>query len=130
HVATDVVRGGRLQPDLSDRERSILNVLNSRGATFFGPLHDAVGGGYPAESVNALWSLAWRGLVTNDTFQVVRAFTQATPSSRRNRRRLEPAPFRSRRLVPASAEGRWTVVRTDEPGTSKTAAARARTAWA
>src|SRR6202008_2415043 len=118
HVATDVVRGGRLQPDLSDRERSILNVLNSRGATFFGPLHDAVGGGYPAETVNALWSLALPGLVTNDTFPGVRAFTQIGPPSRRNRRR-EAVPFRSRRLVPLSAEGRWTLVRGGSATTGK-----------
>jgi ATP-dependent Lhr-like helicase len=68
--------------------------------------------------------------VTNDTFQVVRAFTHATPPSRRNRKRLEPAPFRSRRLVPASAEGRWTLVRASEGPSTKGGDARARTAWA
>src|SRR4029450_2504399 len=78
--------------------------------SFFGHLHEAVGGGYPAETVSALWTLAWSGLVTNDTFQVVRAFTQSVPPTRRNRRRLEALPFRSRRLVPASAQGRWTLV--------------------
>jgi ATP-dependent Lhr-like helicase len=108
----------------------MLDVLGSRGASFFGPLHEAVGGGYPAETVNALWALAWRGLITNDTFQVVRAFTQTTPPSRRNRRRMEPAPFRSRRLVPASAEGRWALVRTGHLSSSKGTEARARTTWA
>ena len=49
----------------------------SRGASFFGPLHDAVGGGYPAETVDALWNLVWQGLVTNDTFHALRAFTRA-----------------------------------------------------
>ncbi len=36
----------RLQPDpddLSEREMAILDVLRDRGASFFGPLHDAVG---------------------------------------------------------------------------------------
>jgi hypothetical protein len=28
------------------RERAILDVLGSHGASFFGPLHDAAGGGY------------------------------------------------------------------------------------
>ena len=129
--------------DLPDRERAIVDILRARGATFFGPVHEAAGGGYPAETVSALWTLAWRGLVTNDTFQVVRAFTQSTPPSRRNRRRIEALPFRSRRLVPASAEGRWTLVRATEmtadllpasrpKGTSasKSNEARARTAWA
>jgi ATP-dependent Lhr-like helicase len=123
-------RGVRLQPDISDRERAILDVLASRGASFFGPLHEAVGGGYPAETVNALWALAWKGLITNDTFQVVRAFTQATPPSRRNRRRLEPSPFRSRRLVPASAEGRWALLRAGHSSSSKGAEGRARTMFA
>jgi len=116
--------------ELSDRERAILDVLEARGASFFGPLHEAVGGGYPAETVNALWALAWNGLITNDTFQVVRAFTQATPPSRRNRRRMEPAAFRSRRLVPASAEGRWALLHAGHNSLSKSAQARARTTWA
>jgi ATP-dependent Lhr-like helicase len=126
-------RASPTHPPLSDREQAIVDVLRSRGASFFGPLHEAVGGGYPAETVSALWSLAWSGLVTNDTFQVVRAFTQSTPPSRRNRRRLEAAPFRSRRLVPASAEGRWTRVRTaDAPVAARmtTKGDRARTVWA
>src|SRR4029077_19795726 len=110
-LRTSPTAAGRLQPDLSDRERAIVDTLRDRGASFFGPVHEAAGGGYPAETVSALWTLAWRGLVTNDTFQVVRAFTQSTPPSRRNRRRIEALPFRSRRLVPASAEGRWTLVR-------------------
>src|SRR5262249_20335150 len=47
-----------------------------------------------------------------------------------NRRRMEPTPFRSRRLVPASAEGRWALLRTGHISSSKTAEARARTTWA
>ena len=132
-AATTSVGGGRLEPDFSARERAILDVLRARGASFFGPLHETVGGGYPAETVTALWSLAWNGLVTNDTFQVMRAFTQSTPPSRRHRRRLEAAPFRSRRLVPASAEGRWTLVRSSDATVSakaRTKADRARTVWA
>src|SRR4029077_9836381 len=73
-----VARGTRLRApptaataakDLSDRERAIVDILRARGASFFGPVHEAAGGGYPAETVSALWTLAWRGLVTNDTFQ-------------------------------------------------------------
>jgi ATP-dependent Lhr-like helicase len=54
--------------DLPARETAILEALNSSGASFFGPLHEAVGGGYPGETVDALWNLVWRGLITNDTF--------------------------------------------------------------
>ena len=105
------VRGVRLQPDLSDRERAILDSLAAHGASFFAPLHDAVGGGFPAETVEALWNLVWRGLITNDTFHALRAFTRARPSRRSAaQRRPRRTAFRSRRLVPPSAEGRWTLI--------------------
>ncbi|MEO8260875.1 MAG: DEAD/DEAH box helicase, partial [Acidobacteriota bacterium] len=80
-----------------------------RGATFFGPLHEAVGGGYPAEAVDALWNLVWQGSVTNDTFHALRAFTRVRVT-RRRRQRPATSPFRSRRLAPLSAEGRWSLV--------------------
>ena len=98
-------------PDFSARETAILELLRDRGASFFGPLHDAAGGGYPADTVDALWNLAWRGLVTNDTFHALRAFTR-TRAPRRRMKGRQPAitAFRSRRLAPPSAEGRWTLV--------------------
>ncbi len=98
-------------PDLSERETAILDVLRDRGASFFGPLHDAVGGGYPAETVDALWNLVWQGLITNDTFHALRAFTRSRAPRRRVKgRHVEVTAFRSRRLAPPSAEGRWTLV--------------------
>jgi len=98
--------------DLADRERAIVDNLRARGASFFGPLHDALGGGYPNETVDALWNLVWRGLVTNDTFHALRAFTRAHAPRRRARaaRRPDVSAFRSRRLAPPSAEGRWALV--------------------
>jgi ATP-dependent helicase Lhr and Lhr-like helicase len=92
-----------------DREARILEYLRSHGASFFAALHEAAGGGYPRETVDALWNLVWRGVVTNDTFHALRAFTQVRAPRRRPKRHEAPA-FRSRRLVPPSAEGRWTVV--------------------
>jgi len=106
-------RSVRLQPDLTDREAAILDHLRTHGASFFGPLHQGAGGGYPAETVTALWDLVWKGLVTNDTFHALRGFTRRHPSKRKTRK-AEAAPFRSRRLAPPSAEGRWTVVPTPE----------------
>jgi ATP-dependent Lhr-like helicase len=94
---------------LSGREAAVLECLALRGASFFGPLHEAAGGGYPAETVDALWNLVWRGLVTNDTVHALRAFTRSRTRSRRRARRDTPA-FRSRRLAPPSAEGRWSLV--------------------
>src|SRR5262249_29185474 len=99
------------------------------GASFFGPLHDAIGGGYPAEAVDALWSLVWRGVVTNDTFHALRAFTRAH-APRRKARRLQPPPvFRSRRLAPPSADGRWTLVAHPEIA-APSARAQQHTKWA
>ena len=60
---------------LLDREARILAWLIKSGASFFGPLHDAAGGGFPQETVDALWSLVWKGLVTNDTLHPLRAYT-------------------------------------------------------
>jgi ATP-dependent Lhr-like helicase len=106
------------------RERAILEHLRAHGASFFSGLHDAAGGGYPGETVRALWDLAWQGAVTNDTWQALRAFLGSRPEGRRERRR-EEAPPRSLRLAPPTAEGRWSLVR---PVSS--ADAKSRTTWA
>jgi len=96
---------------LDARETAIVHALAERGALFFGALHDAAGAGYPRDTVDALWNLVWRGLVTNDTFHALRAFTRAAaPSRRKGRTHAAAAPFRSRRVAPPSAEGRWTLV--------------------
>ncbi len=100
------------------RERRIVEHLRTAGASFFGPLHEAVGGGYPAETVDALWRLVWAGLVTNDTFHALRGFTSAHAS--RRRKRAERPVFRSRRLAPPSAEGRWCLVWGRERALSRT----------
>jgi ATP-dependent helicase Lhr and Lhr-like helicase len=123
------VRSVRLQPDVSiadddPHEAAILKHLRTHGASFFGPLHDAAGGGYPNDSVAALWNLVWKGLITNDTFHALRAFTRAH-APRRHLRKSEPTAFRSRRVAPQSAEGRWTLV----VGRSIDSRGRA-TAWA
>ena len=118
--------GKKMDEALSTREAAILDLLRDRGASFFGPLHDASGGGYPADTVDALWNMVWRGLITNDTFHALRAFTRAhAPRRRMKGRQPETAPFRSRRQAPPSAEGRWTLVaqRASASETTKWAAA-------
>jgi ATP-dependent Lhr-like helicase len=103
--------GGPPDLELSERETEILERLRDRGASFFGPLHEAVGAGYPAETVDALWNLVWQGLITNDTFHALRAFTRARAPRRRVKGRpVDVTAFRSRRLAPPSAEGRWALV--------------------
>lgn len=101
--------------DLSAREVAIVDWLASHGASFFDALHSAAGGGFANETVDALWSLVWRGLITNDTFFALRAFTSQRDSKEARRRtRSAPAAFRSRRTVPRTAEGRWSLVRARE----------------
>ncbi|HET7695993.1 MAG TPA: DEAD/DEAH box helicase [Vicinamibacterales bacterium] len=98
--------------ELSEREEAMVSHLQGHGASFFAALHDAAGGGYPGDAVDALWDLVWKGVLTNDTFHALRAFTRA-PSSRRPRRQkgAQPGrPFRSRRVAPPSAEGRWSLL--------------------
>jgi ATP-dependent Lhr-like helicase len=94
-------------PDLAGVERDVLQQLRTSGASFFAPLHASLGGGFPKETVDALWSLVWKGLVTNDTLHALRAYLRPPERARRPAR---ATPFRSRRLVPPSAEGRWTAV--------------------
>jgi ATP-dependent helicase Lhr and Lhr-like helicase len=95
---------------LSPRELALVEQLEKSGAAFFAQLHEAVGGGYPGESLDALWSLVWRGLVTNDTFHALRAYVTRPASSRQPKRQHNLPSFRSRRTTPPSAQGRWTLV--------------------
>jgi ATP-dependent Lhr-like helicase len=95
---------------LTEREGKLLSVLESTGASFFDALHQAVGGGFPGETIDALWSLVWRGLITNDSLHALRAYI-AKPDSARTPRRLQTgAVFRSRKTTPPTAQGRWSLL--------------------
>jgi ATP-dependent Lhr-like helicase len=101
---------------LKEREEKLLAVLESSGASFFDALHEAVGGGsqgdrgFPGETIDALWSLVWRGLITNDSLHALRAYI-ARPETARNQRRMQTGMvFRSRRTTPPTAQGRWSLV--------------------
>ncbi len=102
----------------SEREDAILDWLSRQGASFFDAIHTGIGGGYPGETVDALWSLVWRGLLANDTFVALRAFTARHEKGRRPQQ--PHSTFRSRRLTPRKAEGRWAQVpRTVISGTER-----------
>jgi len=103
---------------LSQKAQQVLEALGKQGASFFGSVHAALGGGFPGEVRDALWELVWRGLVTNDTFDPVRdllrpryakrdraAIAQGPPGSPEFLRRL-----RSRRSAGGPAQGRWSQV--------------------
>ena len=95
---------------LSPRELALLDQLGKSGAAFFAQLHEEVGGGYPGETLDALWNLVWRGLVTNDTFHALRAYVARPATSRQPKRQHNLPSFRSRRTTPPSAQGRWSLV--------------------
>ena len=113
-----------VQDALTDAEQAILGALAQDGALFFAQLHARLGGGYPGETVDALWSLVWRGLVTNDTLHALRAWIEKPETSRSSKRVHNQMAFRSRRTTPPSAQGRWTLV----PAADRSTAA-AQTAW-
>ena len=98
-----------VKPEVEGRAAEILEYLQEHGASFFSAIHDGTGGGFPTETVDTLWDLVWQGLVTNDTMQPLRAYAR-TEDTRRAKKRARGAPFRSRRLVPPRAEGRWSRV--------------------
>ncbi len=98
-----------------EREERIIEYLRSHGASFFQNLHDGTGGGYPGESIGAVWNLVWRGAITNDSLQSLRAYTDKNQSGRQTNHQGKPlrrthnqaANFRSRRTTPPTAQGRW-----------------------
>jgi ATP-dependent Lhr-like helicase len=102
-----------IEPDVDGRAAEILEYLRQNGASFFAAIQQGTGGGFPTETVDALWELVWKGLVTNDTLHALRAYGRTEDT--RAQRRTRGAPFRSRRLVPRTGEGRWSAVETPRP---------------
>ncbi|RLB62675.1 MAG: DEAD/DEAH box helicase, partial [Deltaproteobacteria bacterium] len=99
--------------DLSPLALRVLGLLEQRGACFFADLDgacrqpgeaDEEGGrlATPAreEIVQALWDLVWAGLVTNDTFQPLRALALRRTKSAHRRRGTD-----------LRIAGRWSLVR-------------------
>ena len=96
---------------LDARETKILEFLRSHGASFFGPLHEAAGGGYPAETRRGPLESRVEGLVTNDTFHALRAFTRTHAARHTSPGRPGPGA-RGQRVpiaAPRAAVGRRTV---------------------
>ncbi len=114
-----------------DRETRILAYLATHGASFFQPIHESTGdplarantgaasGGYPGETIEALWNLVWQGKVTNDSLQSLRAYTDKNAINGRGttnhqgkpqrRTHNQAASFRSRRTTPPTVQGRWAI---------------------
>ena len=105
-------RAGTELSGTSSAERADTDCAQ-RGASFFAPLHASLGGGFPQETVDALWSLVWKGLVTNDTLHALRAYLRPPERARR--------PGRSRRRSDRDA---WCRRRRKDDGAPIAAAAR------
>jgi len=107
------IKAADRESPLSEREQAIVAHLQRNGASFFQPLHDSIGGGYPGETIEALWSLVWRGLLTNDALHALRAYCEKPAGTGRNakpaRRVHNQSSFRSRRTTPPTAQGRWSL---------------------
>jgi ATP-dependent Lhr-like helicase len=97
----------------AEREARVIDYLQAHGASFFQQLHDDLGGGYPGETLDALWGLVWRGLVSNDALHALRAYTERPSNSGRQAKRVpkQGIAFRSRRTTPPTGQGRWTLNR-------------------
>jgi ATP-dependent helicase Lhr and Lhr-like helicase len=95
----------------TSKENEIVEYLKKHGASFFQDLHDGVGGGYPGETLEAVWNLVWKGMLTNDGMAALRAYCErpAASGSRKPARRVhqQAAGFRSRRTTPPTGQGRW-----------------------
>ena len=124
------LRAPTAAPAPEERAGDLLRYLREHGASFFAAIHQGTGGGFPQETVDALWELVWAGLVTNDTLHPLRAYVRAE-EARAPRRERSTTPFRSRRLVPRTAEGRWSAIASPAPaGTGKRPSPAAATEWA
>jgi ATP-dependent Lhr-like helicase len=97
----------RSAPAPDTLQARILAHLASAGASFFPALHAALGSGFPQEVVDAVWDLVWSGHVTNDSLFALRAFIQPPPRTKRDR---QARAYRSRRVSPPAAQGRWSLL--------------------
>lgn len=103
---------------LSVRAKTILSVLEKEGALFFPALHGAVGGGFPGDTMDAVWELVWSGMITNDTFHSLRAFRRPADDRRARATAADGPPgspeflrrFRSRTAGGVPSQGRWSLI--------------------
>lgn len=110
-------RGPESEPE--GRADEIHRFLGANGASFFADIYQGVGGGDPAEVLDALWDLVWSGHVTNDSLHPLRAFLSNRPAKTRGKPNLSGR-------FPAHAGGRWSLVPAPAGDDTETAAAWAR----
>ena len=97
--------GAAAEPPSGAVHDALREHLERHGASFFGELLEAAGGGLAAPVVDALWDLAWAGELTSDTPAALRALPRRACGARRAAAaRLEPSARggRCRRRRPAA----------------------------
>jgi ATP-dependent Lhr-like helicase len=116
-----------LRPDrstLSERAQRIIQVLERRGASFFAEIHPACGGGFPGETLDALWELVWSGFLTNDSLDPLRHWMRPADSKRSSHPDiagvLPGSPeylrrLRSRSSAGGPGQGRWSLIESRIP---------------
>ncbi|MFT3876301.1 MAG: DEAD/DEAH box helicase [Propioniciclava sp.] len=109
-------------PPLADPEGeteiALLAALHASGASFFGPLAAQLGDPAGLAASVALWSLTWKGHLTNDTFGPLRAKLAGGSTAHRSRPALGPRtrhgrprlPRMPRMDTPREAGGRWSLL--------------------
>ncbi len=87
---------------------TIRELMLRRGAVFFAEIARAVGG-YPKDTLDALWDMVWAGEVTNDTLEPLRSLRRVQRAHARGRGRDLRNGGRAVRGGPPGSEGRWSL---------------------
>jgi len=105
------------QNPYSERAEKIVEFLARQGASFFSEIHNACSGGFPGDTIEALWQLVWAGRITNDTFYPLRKLVRPDDRKRKHEvfddeRPGSPGYLRRLRSRTGSgqAHGRWSLI--------------------
>ena len=101
----------------SERAEKIAEFVARHGASFFSEIHTATGGGFPGDTIEALWQLVWAGRITNDTFYPLRQLLRPEDRKRKHEKFDDERPgspgylrrLRSRTSA-GQAHGRWSLI--------------------
>ena len=110
-------------------EEQVLDVLRLSGASFAGALRAMTDAENEQSVLDALWSLAWQGHVTNDTFAPVRALIAGGSQAHKTTRRApRTRTYRGVSLTRPDARpstggfgGRWAVLPDTDPDAARRA---------
>lgn len=116
-------------PAAGSLEEKVLDALQLSGASFAGALKTMTGADNQQSVLEALWSLAWQGHITNDTFAPVRALIAGGSQAHKTARRApRTRTYRGISLArptaqpsAAGAGGRWAVLPETDPDAARRA---------